>query len=43
MSRIWLPDDTPAERVLAPFMLAAGAVLSVLVRTVFAARRRWTR
>ncbi len=43
MSRLWLPDDTPAERVFAPLFLVAGAVLSLLARGVFAARRRWGR
>ncbi len=43
MSRLWLPDDTPTERVLIPVMLVAGAALSILARALFAARRRWTR
>ncbi len=43
MSRLWLPDDTPTERVLIPFVLVAGAALSILARAVYAARRRWQR
>jgi hypothetical protein len=43
VSRLWLPDDTPTERVLIPFVLVAGAVLSVLVRAAITARRRWAR
>ncbi len=43
MSRLWLSDDSPVERVTLPLWLVAGAVLSVAVRVLYAARRRWQR
>ena len=43
MSRLWLGDDTPAQRALAPLMLVAGGLLTLIVRGALAARRRWSR